>query len=67
MIDPDDVGRWEGDTFIFNEPFDLGEGRVAKRISIGPNALGPGITRDDAIHAFINGVQDPLPSDDDLN
>lgn len=68
-IDPATLGHWEGDTFIFDEPFDMGEGHVARSVVLGPDALMPGVSRDDAIYVFINGVQDPLGPADvaDLN
>ena len=66
-IDPMTVGFWEGDTFVFHEPFDMGAGKKARRVIIGPDALQEGVTKNDAIFAFINGIQDPLPDTDELN
>ncbi len=59
LVNPEDAGRWEGDTFHFHEPLVTvrNDGvSVMKSITIPPEALGDGITRDDVVHALLNQV-----------
>lgn len=54
---PEDVGRWEGDEFVFFEPFTNPTGQTFKRIDFaGFTTPDPSITRDDAVHALINSI-----------
>ena len=64
LINVEDAGHWEGDTLHFNEPLvSIGDGvMVAKGITIPPDALEDGITRDDVISALLNPIV-PFTSD----
>ncbi len=50
---PEDVGYWEDEEFVFFQPYNLG-GKTVTRLQTQGMKLGPGITRDDVIHALIN-------------
>lgn len=50
---PEDVGHWQGEDFVFNEPMMIGGRPMARLVTKGMR-LEPGITRDDVIHALIN-------------
>ncbi len=52
---PEDVGYWDGDDFVFFQPRMVGD-RVMTRLKTGGMQMGPGITREDVIHALINPV-----------
>lgn len=62
MIKPEDVGQWDGDRFIFNEPVVVGTvdgAELTMRIvEFGPDSLRPeGVTREDVIHALLNPIE----------
>lgn len=55
-IDPDEVGHWEGNTFVLDTP--VTNANVGfRRITIDENAsFGDGITREDVVHAMLNSA-----------
>lgn len=56
MIDPNTLGHWEGDVFIFDEPRDV-FGKTMKTLDFSTFVTeDPSITREDALHAVINAV-----------
>lgn len=60
FIKPEEVGRWDGDTFVFDDPPYIvvtanGDPVTYERIRVDMAPKGE-VTRDDVIHALINPV-----------
>lgn len=60
MTNPDDVGRWEGETFVFFEPHAVvtTDGVIImEKLHLADVAYdSPDITKEDVIHAVVNSV-----------
>lgn len=54
-MDLADVGSWDGDVFRFHEPVLLG-GRTLMVLDFSGLETGPGITREDIIHALTHPI-----------
>lgn len=60
FIDPDTLGNWVGEIFVFEEPFMLRDANggeyPVQQINTTGMVLQDGITRDDVVHAMINST-----------
>lgn len=68
MRRPEDHGRWEGDTFHFEPPVELPDGRggtkTVRSVMMDGAMLEDGISKDDVIHAMLNQIPEPSPADE---
>jgi len=55
VIDPNDLGHWEGDVFVFVPPLVLG-GRTIAALDTSEMHIEGDIGRDDVVHAIVNAV-----------
>lgn len=56
-VRPEDVGHWEGDTFVLDQPVTLPNGRTVRRVTVPSDAsISQDMTRDDVIHVILNAV-----------
>lgn len=53
-----DAGHWEDQVFVFDEPVDMGTGKLMRRVDVSGAELGPDITPEDVIHALLNRTED---------
>lgn len=54
-INPDDVGHWDGDTFVFDPPLTIG-GHTMERLDFSNfQPEDPSISKQEALEAVVNG------------
>lgn len=60
-VDPDCLGQWVGQTFVFEEPF------VVLDANCPACTIPDGVTRDDVVHAMINPIHAEHRAGPELN